>query len=92
MSIVDPIPSNTDFQIGSVATTLTNTTLTYAVQYSNDTNLTTSGWSYTPVSGAGGAPANYDRTVTGVKFTFSGALDYNSPANTGSFSLAVRIQ
>jgi uncharacterized repeat protein (TIGR01451 family) len=92
VSIVDPIPSNTDFQIGSVATTLTNTTLTYAVQYSNDTNLTTSGWSYTPVSGAGGAPANYDRTVTGVKFTFSGSLDYNSPANTGSFSLAVRIQ
>jgi hypothetical protein len=61
------------------------------MQYSNDANLTTSSWSYTPVSSAGGAPANYDRTVTG-KITFSGSLGYNGPANTGSFSLSVRIK
>jgi uncharacterized repeat protein (TIGR01451 family) len=92
VSIVDPIPANTDFQIGSVSATLINTNLTYTVEYSNDTNLTTSSWSYTPVSGAGGASANYDRTVTGVKFTFSGSLDFTSPGNAGSFSLSVRIR
>jgi uncharacterized repeat protein (TIGR01451 family) len=92
VSIVDPIPANTDFQIGSVSATLTNTNLTYTMVYSNDANLATSSWSYTPVSGAGSAPANYDRTVTGVKFTFSGSLDFNSPANSGSFSLSVRIR
>ncbi len=90
VSIVDPIPANTDFQLGSVSATGKN--LTYTVQYSNDANLATSSWTYTPASGAGGAPANYDRTVTGVKFTFSGTLDFNSPNNTGSFSLSVRIQ
>src|ERR1019366_2727076 len=57
VSIVDPIPY-TDFEIGSVSASLTNTNLTYSVQYSNDANLATSTWSYTPVSGAGGAPAN----------------------------------
>jgi uncharacterized repeat protein (TIGR01451 family) len=92
VSIVDPIPANTDFKIGSVSATLTNTNLTYSVQYSNDANLATSTWSYTPVSGAGGAPANYDRTVTGVRLVLSGTFDFNSPYNTGSFSLAVRIQ
>jgi len=90
VSIVDPIPANTDFQLGSVSATGKN--LTYTVQYSNDANLATSSWTYTPASGAGGAPANYDRTVTGVKFTFSCTLDFNSPNNTGSFSLSVRIQ
>jgi uncharacterized repeat protein (TIGR01451 family) len=92
VSIVDPIPAYTDFAIGSVSASLTNTNLTYSVQYSNDVNLATSTWSYTPVSGAGGAPANYDRTVTGVRLALSGSSDFNSPYNTGSFSLAVRIQ
>ncbi len=88
-AIVDPVPANTDFQISSAATTLTNSNLTVSVNYSNDGGST---WTYTPVSGGGGAPSGYDRNVTSVQFVFSGSLSYNSPYNTGTFSLAVRIR
>jgi hypothetical protein len=44
------------------------------------------------VSGAGGAPADYGRTVTGVNFTFFGSLDFKSSANSESFWLSMRIR
>ncbi len=87
--IKDPIPSFTDFKIGSVTNSLGTTGLTVTVAYSNDSGTT---WTYTPVSGGGGAGAGYDRSVTNVRWTFTGNLSQTSPNNTGSVSFTVRIR
>jgi uncharacterized repeat protein (TIGR01451 family) len=90
--IKDPIPSFTDFKVGSVTTSLGTTGLTVTVAYSNDNGST---WTYTPTSGAGGAPAGYDRNLvstTIVRWTFTGNLSQTSPNNTGSVSFTSRIR
>ncbi|HYR76789.1 MAG TPA: autotransporter-associated beta strand repeat-containing protein, partial [Pyrinomonadaceae bacterium] len=87
--ITDPIPANTDFKVGSVTSSLGTTALTVAVTYSNDGGTT---WMYTPVSGGGGAPAGYDRSVTNIHWTFTGNLSQTSPNNTGSVSFIARIR
>ena len=56
--VVDPIPANTDFKLGSPGTDLGTIGMTVAVEYSNDSAAT---WTYTPVSGGGAALAGYDR-------------------------------
>lgn len=85
----DPIPANTDFKVGSASTTLGTTGLTVVITYSNDNGTT---WTYTPVSGAGGAPAGYDRNVTHVRWTFTGDLSQTSPNHTGSVTFGVRVR
>src|SRR5215213_4630367 len=87
--LLDPVPANTDFKVGSVTTTLGTTGLTVVVAYSNDSGAT---WTYTPASGAGGAPAGYDRTVTHVRWTFTGDLSQTSPNHAGSVAFGVRIR
>ena len=87
--VLDPIPANTDFKVGSASTTLGTTGLTVALTYSNDGGAT---WTYTPASGAGGAPAGYDRNVTHVRWTFTGNLSQDSPNNAGSVSFVTRIR
>jgi hypothetical protein len=87
--VVDPIPANTDFKIGSPSTVLGTTGMTVVVEYSNDNAAT---WTYTPVSGSGGAPVNYDRSVTHVRWRFTGNLGQTSPNNAGSISLTARIR
>jgi len=87
--VVDPIPTNTDFKLGSPSTVLGTTGMTVAVEYSNDNAAT---WTYTPVSGGGGALAGYDRAVTDVRWRFTGNLSQTSPNNTGSVSLTSRIR
>ncbi|MBV9924654.1 MAG: DUF11 domain-containing protein [Acidobacteria bacterium] len=94
--LTDPNPATTlklndytDFKVGSVVNSLGTTGLTVAVAYSNDSGLT---WTYTPVSGGGGAPAGYDRNVTHVRWTFGGSLSQTSPNNAGSVSFSVRIR
>jgi uncharacterized repeat protein (TIGR01451 family) len=87
--VTDPIPANTDFKVGSVTTNLGTTGLTVTVAYSNDGGTT---WTYTPVSGAGGAPAGYDRAVTNVRWALTGNLSQISPNNTGSLGFTVRIR
>ena len=87
--VTDPIPANTDFKIGSVTTSLGTTGLTVTVAYSNDSGATLA---YTPVSGAGGAPAGYDRNVTHVRWSFTGSLSQTSPNNAGSVGLTARIR
>src|SRR6266568_798857 len=79
--VTDPIPGNTDFKIGSVTSSLGTTSLTVSVAYSNDNGST---WTYTPVSGGGGALSGYDRNVTNIKWTFTGNLSQTSPNNTGN--------
>ena len=87
--ITDPIPANTDFKIGSMTSSLGTTGLTVALAYSNNSGTT---YVYTPVSGAGGAPAGYDRLVTNVRWTFTGNLSQTAPNNAGSVSFTVRIR
>lgn len=87
--MLDPIPTYTDFKVGSVTTSLDTTGLTVTVAYSNNGGTT---WTYTPASGAGGAPSGYDRIVTDVRWSFSGNLSQTAPNNTGSVGLTVRIR
>lgn len=85
----DPVPANTDFKLGSVTNNLGTTGLTVVVAYSNNGGTT---YLYTPTSGAGGAPAGYDRTVTHVRWTFTGSLSQTAPNNTGNVRFTVRIR
>ncbi|HJQ34765.1 MAG TPA: hypothetical protein VJ866_21630 [Pyrinomonadaceae bacterium] len=90
--LIDPDPSttlklntNTDFKVGSVVTVLGSLT-SATVAYSNDSGAT---WTYVPASGAGGAPAGYDRNVTHIRFSFAGSL---TSASNGSVTFTVRIR
>lgn len=97
--IVDPNPLNTDplervlrnvdFKVGSMSSAPGTTGLVATFQYSNDGGTT---WTYTPVSGASGAPAGYDRLVTNVRWSFAGSLSSVSPNNSGSVGFIVRIR
>ena len=89
MILQDPVPVQADFKVGSVVTNLGTTGLTATVEYSNDGG---GSWTWTPTSGAGGAPAGYDRTVTDVRWTFGGNLPFAAPDNTGDIGFSVRIQ
>jgi uncharacterized repeat protein (TIGR01451 family) len=96
-SLSDPNPlsglkinTNMYFKVGSVSSNLTTTGLTLSsVKYSNDGGTT---WTYTPASGAGGAPAGYDGNVTNVQWNFTGSLSQTAPNNTGSVSFVARIK
>jgi hypothetical protein len=87
--ISNPVPANTDFKLGSVTQNLGTTGLTVVVAYSSNGGTV---WTYTPVSGAGGAPAGYDRLVTHVRWTLTGTLSQTAPNNTGTASAIVRIR
>ncbi|MBD0373456.1 MAG: hypothetical protein ICV60_21655 [Pyrinomonadaceae bacterium] len=96
--IIDPDPSttlslstSTYFKVGSVTTSIVSTGLTMQTFYSNNGGST---YTYTPVSGGGGAPAGYDANVTHIRFQFTGNLSQSSTgnANSGSVSFKVRIK
>lgn len=87
--ITDQVPANTDFKLNSITSDLMTTGLTVNVLYSNDGGAT---YTYTPVDGAGGAPAGYDGTVTNIRWSFVGSLSNNSPNNIGNVSFIVRIR
>jgi len=55
--------------------------------FSNDNAVT---FTYTPVSGAGGAPANYDATVTDWKIPMTGTLPGSGTAFTIEFEVLVQ--
>jgi len=80
---------NVDFKIGSLTSSPGTTGLVATFQYSNDGGTT---WTYTPVSGGGGALAGYDRAVTNIRVSFIGILSQTAPNNTGSVDLTVRIR
>lgn len=87
--IRDPIPSFTDFKVGSVTSALGTTGLTVAIAYSNNGGTT---YVYTPVSGGGGASAGYDRNVTNIRWTFTNNLSQTSPNNAASVGFTVKIR
>ncbi len=96
-ALTDPNPANTtlklntdtDFKIGSVVNTFGTSGLTATVVYSKDNAAT---FTYTPVSAGGGAPAGFDRSVTHIRWNFTGSLGQTAPNNTGSVSFTVRIR
>lgn len=97
--IIDPNPANVDplervfhnvdFKIGSMTSTPGTSGLVATFSYSNNGGTT---WTYTPVSGGGGAPAGYDRNVTNIRWSFAGNLSQTSPNNTGSVGFTARIR
>ena len=89
LEFIDPIPNDTDFKLGSASTSLGSTGLVATITYSNNGGAT---YTYTPVSGGGGALVGYDRLVTQVRFFFLGTLIPAAPDNRGSFSLVARIR
>lgn len=83
------INDNADFRVGSVVNSLGSTGLTVTVAFSNNSGAS---YVYTPVSGAGGAPAGYDRNVTHIRWSFTGSLSQTAPNNAGSVAFTVRIR
>ena len=96
MAIVDNIPGNMDYKIGSAAVSLGSTGLTFVIEYSSDydpLNPTFATWTHTPVSAGGGAPAGYDRNVKAIRWRVtSGTLSNTSPNNTGNVSFVSKIR
>ena len=89
---VDPLERvfrNVDFKVGSMTSNPGTTGLIASFAYSNDGGAT---WTYTPLSGGGGAPAGYDRNVTNVRWSFAGSLSHLAPNNSGSVGFTVRIR
>jgi uncharacterized repeat protein (TIGR01451 family) len=92
MNNADPLERvlrNLDFKIGSMTSSPGTSGLVATFAYSNDGGAT---WTYTPVSGGGGAPVGYDRNVTNIRWSFAGNLSQASPNNTGSVSFVARIR
>ncbi|MGH9870288.1 MAG: right-handed parallel beta-helix repeat-containing protein [Candidatus Polarisedimenticolia bacterium] len=85
----DSIPASTDFKIGSVTTNLGTSGLTASVSYSSDGGAT---WTYTPASGAGGAPAGFDGVATHIRWTFTGTLGFTVPNNQATMGFTTRIR
>lgn len=88
--ITDPLPANTDLKVGSVAANLgtTGLTVSFLYSYDNGANFVAT----PPTSGGGGAPAGYDRSVTHVRWVFTGDLSHLSPNNAGSLQFVSRIR
>jgi uncharacterized repeat protein (TIGR01451 family) len=89
LQIVDMVPLNTDFQVGSATFSYSSTP---TIEYSNAarTALTpppppTPFTLYTPV----GVPGSYDPQVNWVRWTFPGSIPAGA---TGSVSFTVRIR
>jgi len=74
--IYDAIPTYTGFRVGSA---------TPAAEYSDDNGAT---WTYVPVLGGGGAPANYDYLVTNVRWDIGSV----AAGASGSVSFTVMIK
>ena len=86
---VTNIPLYTDFKLGTATFTAGTSGLTAVLAYSNNGGTS---WSYVPVSGGGGAPAGYDRSVTHLRWTFTGALSPVAPNNSVSVSFQARVR
>jgi uncharacterized repeat protein (TIGR01451 family)/fimbrial isopeptide formation D2 family protein len=78
-----PVTSSFSFTDGSPASGLTLGT----PSYSKDSGST---WTYTPVSGGGGAPANYDGLVTNWKIIMNGTMNGNGGNFTINYNFKVK--
>ena len=96
LSLVDVIPNDTDFKLGSVAVNTGTTGLSFAIEYSDDFDIgnpSIATWVYTPITGGGGAAPGFDRNVKAVRWRVtSGSLPNASPNNAGDVSFVVKIR
>jgi uncharacterized repeat protein (TIGR01451 family) len=70
--IYDAIPAWTQYRVGSALPgTLAPGIIGITIEFSDDGGAT---WVYVPVSGGGGAPANFDANVTNIRWTLNGNL------------------
>ena len=102
--ITDPIPNSgggaptfyMDFKVGSATTTYTGAFNAgmFSVSYSSDPLIGNASFTYTPISGGGGAPAGYDRNVTAVRWTMNGGntLAAVGGANVGTVQFTATIR
>ncbi len=91
--IIDPDPTdvvpaqrvfaNVDYKLGSASI---SSPWSATIEFSNDGGST---WTYTPVSGGGGAPSGYDRLVTNIRWSVTGNV---AASATGTVSFTVRIR
>jgi uncharacterized repeat protein (TIGR01451 family) len=86
--VIDTLPSQVDFQVGSVVNGLP-AGIGVTVEYSQDDGAS---WAYSPTSTACGAPVNYDRCVSNIRWTLLNDLSPLAPDNTGTVSFIARIR
>lgn len=96
LTIIDAIPANTDFKIGTASVSAPSG-MTFAIEYSFDYNTAdppAATWTNAPPpSGGGGASAGYNALVKAIRWrNTAGALSNASPNNTGSVSFTVKIR
>lgn len=94
--LLDAIPQNTDFKIGSPVSVVP-TGLIFVVEYSYDYNLTTPAaatWTNAPPANSGGGATNgYNSLVKAIRWrSTSGTLSNISPNNAGNVSFIVKIR
>ncbi|UCC81740.1 MAG: DUF2341 domain-containing protein [Gemmatimonadota bacterium] len=86
---VDSLAAEVYFQVGSVVTTLPGG-MTDSIEYYDGCG--SDGWSYTPVSGGGGAPAGYDACAVRIRWTLLNDFSYVAPNNTADLEFVARIK
>ncbi len=96
LTILDAIPQNTDFKIGSSGAVLP-TGLTLVVEYSYDFNIATPNtatWTSTPpANSGGGAASGYNALVKAIRWrNTAGSLTNVPPNNTGNVTFIVKIR
>ncbi len=96
LALVDVIPSDTDFKLTSATVNVGTTGLTFVIEYSSDYDPgdpSAATWTYTPVSGGGGADAGFDRNVLAIRWRVtSGSLSQTAPNNAGDIGFTVKIR
>ncbi|NNE99334.1 MAG: DUF11 domain-containing protein [Pyrinomonadaceae bacterium] len=94
--VIDVIPDNTDFKLGTAVVNAGSTGLTFVIEYSDDYdvgNPSIATWTYTPVSQGGGAATDFDRNVKAIRWRVTaGSLSQTSPNNSGSVSFISKIR
>ncbi|HWL39698.1 MAG TPA: hypothetical protein VNO75_05615 [Gemmatimonadaceae bacterium] len=86
--LADSLGSNSDFKLGSVATNLP-AGISVALEYSSDGG---SSWTYSPASGACGAPAGFDGCVNRIRWRLLSSLSAVAPNHTGNVQFISRIR
>jgi uncharacterized repeat protein (TIGR01451 family) len=86
---VDSLPSELYYKVGTESSTLPSG-MTDDIEFYDGCG--SDGWSYTPVSGGGGAPAGYDACVLRIRWTLLDDLSYVAPDNTAELEFVARIK
>jgi len=88
VSSVDSLAAEVRYKVGSTVTNFP-AGIGVTVEYSDDDGAT---WTYSPVSGACGAPAGYDDCVTGIRWSLQDDLGATAPDNAGDVQFVARIK